>query len=70
MQDEDKKPGLFRIIGSVLASFIGVQSDKNRERDFTHGKPVHFIIAGLVLTAVFIFLVSMAVKFALYQAGV
>ncbi len=36
---------------SVLASFLGVQSDKNRERDFQQGKPVHFIAVGVVMTA-------------------
>ena len=64
------KPGVVQVILSVLASFIGVQSDKNRERDFTQGKPVHFIIAGLILTAVFILVVWGVVKLVLSSAGV
>jgi hypothetical protein len=39
---------------SVGAAFFGVQSDKNRERDFTQGKLSHFIIAGVIAVAIFI----------------
>jgi hypothetical protein len=39
---------------SVGAAFFGVQSDKNRERDFTQGKLSHFIIAGLIAVVIFI----------------
>ena len=67
---EDKKPNAIQIIFSVLASFFGVQSDKNRERDFTHGKPAHFIIAGLLLTVVFVLVVWGVVKWVLSIAGV
>jgi len=37
---------------SVGAAFFGVQSNKNRERDFTQGKLSHFIIAGIIAAAV------------------
>jgi hypothetical protein len=60
---------LWRTIASVGASFFGVQSSKNRERDFTHGKAAHFIVVGLVATVVFIAAVALAVRFALHQAG-
>jgi hypothetical protein len=39
---------------SVGAAFFGVQSEKNRERDFTTGKLSHFIIAGLIAVVLFI----------------
>ncbi len=39
---------------SVGAAFFGVQSDKNRERDFTQGKFSYFIIAGLIAVILFI----------------
>jgi hypothetical protein len=38
---------------SVGAAFFGVQSSRNRRRDFTHGKPVYFLIVGLILSAAF-----------------
>lgn len=39
---------------SVAAAFFGVQSDKNRQRDFTQGKFSHFIIAGVIAVVLFI----------------
>jgi uncharacterized membrane protein YhdT len=66
----DNKPSHWEIIKSVLASFIGVQSEKNRLRDFAQGKPSHFIIAGLLLTVVFILVVWGVVKLVLSVAGI
>ena len=44
---------------SVGAAFFGVQSDKNREDDFAHGKFSHFLIAGIIAVILFIsFLVT------------
>ncbi|MDD3762019.1 MAG: DUF2970 domain-containing protein [Nevskiales bacterium] len=60
---------LLDTIKSVSASFFGVQSSKNRERDFTKGKPIHFIIIGVVMTVLFILAVWTAVKVALHSAG-
>ena len=60
---------LWQTIASVGAAFFGVQSSKNRERDFKHGKASHFIAIGLVATGVFILVVWLAVRFALKQAG-
>jgi hypothetical protein len=39
---------------SVGAAFFGVQSDKNREKDFKQGKFSYFIIAGLIAVILFI----------------
>ena len=39
---------------SVGAAFFGVQSDKNRERDFTQGKFSYYIVAGLIAVILFI----------------
>lgn len=50
-----EQPMTFRqIVGSVLAAALGVQSSKNRERDFRQGRPIVFIIAGLLFTGLFI----------------
>lgn len=54
---------------SVLAAFFGVQSSATRERDFEHGRPIHFILMGLVLTVIFLLLVWGLVKLVLYAAG-
>jgi uncharacterized membrane protein len=37
-----------------MAAFFGVQSDKNRERDFSQGKASHFIFFGIVALLLFI----------------
>lgn len=39
-----------QVAGSVLASFFGVQSSKNRERDFQSGKFGVFVAMGAVMT--------------------
>lgn len=66
---ERPKQSLWDTIASVGASFFGVQSSKNRERDFTHGKASHFIVVGIVATIVFILVLVVAVRLALRQAG-
>lgn len=43
-----------RIIQSTLAAAIGVQSKKNRERDFQEGNAGAFFAAGIIFTALFI----------------
>ena len=45
---------LLQVMGSVLAAGLGVQSSRNRERDFEQGRAGTFIVAGLVFTALFI----------------
>ena len=42
-------------ICSVMASFLGVQSNANRERDFEHGRFSVFVVAGLLMTLIFLF---------------
>lgn len=54
---------LLEVMGSVLAAGFGVQSQENKVRDFTRGKPVHFIIAGVAFTVAL--LVSLVVVVAL-----
>jgi hypothetical protein len=48
-----KAPSFWQMLHSVMAAAFGVQSGKNRERDFTHGKPVHFVVLGLLFTIIF-----------------
>ncbi|MFP6807516.1 MAG: DUF2970 domain-containing protein [Pseudomonadales bacterium] len=52
--DDQKPPTLFQVIFSVLAAGFGVQNSKNRERDFTRGNPLVFIVVGLIFTALFV----------------
>ena len=67
--DKDEKPGLKNVVGSVLSAAFGVQSSKNRERDFKHGKARVFIVTGVVFTVLFIATVFLVVKLVLTRAG-
>lgn len=55
----------WEVLGSVLAGALGVQSSKNRQRDFTRGNIVHFIIIGIVFTVLFVFTVISLVQWIL-----
>jgi hypothetical protein len=57
-QNDSEEPreglGLMQLVSSVFAAGLGVQSSKNRERDFKEGRAGAFILAGLLFTALFI----------------
>lgn len=55
---------------SVLFAALGVQSNKARERDFTHGKPSHFIMLGIAFTGIFVLVIFGVVKLVLHLAGI
>lgn len=63
------KPTLLQEVGSVLASFFGVQSRRNRERDFTRGSPKRFLVLGVLFTLLFVLTVVGVVKLVLRNAG-
>lgn len=64
-----RAPTFWQSVQSVAAAFFGVQTSDNRKRDFTHGKPVHFIAIGIVMTVVLIVTLVFIVRFALRNAG-
>lgn len=55
------KTNFLTVIKSVLAAAIGVQSDKNRKKDFEEGSLSSYIIAGLIFTVLFILALSFLV---------
>ena len=59
---QKQKPSLWQVIKSVNAAFLGVQSSKNYQRDFTHGKPSQYIIVGLIGVLLFILTIVGVVK--------
>lgn len=64
-EPQGKPPTFWQLLYSVLAAAFGVQTGKNRERDFTHGKPLHFIAMGTAFTLVFIIVLYGLVQLAL-----
>lgn len=64
-EEPRKKPGFFQLVLSILAGAIGVQSNKNRERDFQDGDIKKFLIGGVVFTILFIFVLIVIVNIAI-----
>ena len=62
-------PSFLGVLGSVLASMFGVQSNRKREQDFTSGKPSQFILVGLLVTVVFVLTVWGVVKLVMKLAA-
>lgn len=69
-KNDDKPLTLWEMLQSILAAAIGVQSGKKRSRDFSRGKPSHFIILGVAFTLVFVLMIIAVVKLVLHLAGV
>ena len=67
--DKPRDLSLLQVAGSILAAAFGVQSSKNRERDFSRGKPHQFIILGVAFTAAFVLLVVAVVNIVLSNVG-
>jgi len=65
-----RQPTFWQMLQSVLAAAFGVQSVKNRARDFGQGKPSQFIALGLLFTLCFVLTVFGVVKLVLHFAGI
>ena len=68
--ENKKKVSLLSIMSSVTAASFGVQTNKNRERDFEQGKFHHFVIGGIVFAVLFILLIVGIVNIVMHFAGV
>ena len=67
--DDDKRLTFGQLARSTLAAFIGVQSNANRERDFSRGKLSHFIWMGLLFGLIFVLTLVGIVQLVLHLAG-
>ena len=56
------------IIISILSSFIGIQSNENRLRDFESNKATYFIILGIIMTFLLITCLYLFVNFILLDS--
>jgi putative flippase GtrA len=45
-----------------LAAAIGVQSEKNRQRDFESGNPGRFVVVGIIAVLVFVCVIYLVVQ--------
>ena len=64
MPPEKRRHGLtiLSTARSILAAALGVQKDKDRERDFQQGRARDFIIGGILFTVLFIAVLVTIVK--------
>ena len=70
MQDlKSKKPSLLQVVGSVLSAAFGVQSERNRLRDFQEGSAGTFIVVGVIATILFVLTIYGVVKLVISSAG-
>ncbi|MFT5334222.1 MAG: hypothetical protein ACJASY_001814 [Halioglobus sp.] len=71
-EDQGEKPDSLnpmQVISSVFAAGLGVQSSKNRERDFKQGRFSVFVAAGIVFTLVFMGVIYTVVQLVLKSSG-
>lgn len=68
-EEDQKPPGFGSLLLSTAAAAFGVQSNRNRERDFKHGNLWVFIAAGIIFTAGFVIAVYTVVSTVLSGQG-
>lgn len=63
-----QKPTLWQVYGSVLSAIFGVQSSKNRERDFAKGDPKQFVMVYVSIVITIILAMVLLVRTVLHFA--
>ena len=67
---EPKRDLSFReLVKSTSSAFLGVQSNTNRERDFSRGKLSHFIWMGVMFGLLFVLTILGVVQLVLHFTG-
>ena len=56
-EDPEEKLSLVDVALSACAAAFGVQSSKNRKRDFSKGNPLIFLVSGVVFTIAFVLMI-------------
>jgi len=64
----NKKPTLLQVFGSVISAIFGIQSSKNRERDFSRGDPKQFAIVYIIIVISMVLTMVMLVRTVLHFA--
>ena len=68
-KQKDQQPGFGSIAMSTLAAAFGVQSSKNRERDFVKGNFKAYVVSGIIFVILFITSIVTLVKYLIAHAG-
>ncbi len=59
----------WELVKSTSSAFLGVQSNTNRERDFSRGKLSHFIWMGVMFGLLFVLTILGVVQLVLHFTG-
>jgi len=60
--DEPRRYGFFQTIRTVAWGMLGIRKGGGHKEDFSRLNPVHLIVAGLLATALFVFLLIVAAQ--------
>lgn len=60
-----QKPRLVQVIKAVLGAMAGVQSEQQRQQDFSANSPLPYIIVGVIFTLLFVTALLVVVSWAL-----
>ncbi|MBS3804660.1 MAG: DUF2970 domain-containing protein [Oleiphilaceae bacterium] len=60
-----KNPGLLKVIQSVLAGALGVQSNRRYREDFEGSSPFPYIIGGILFGVIFVVTLILIVRWVL-----
>lgn len=69
-QEERHEASFTQAAASAAAAMFGVQSSKNREKDFKARSPGRFIFMGMIMVMLFVTCVLFAVRCSMQQSGV
>lgn len=50
---------MWSVVKSVLAAFFGVQKESRRREDFEEGRPLVFIVVGILMALVLVVAVAL-----------
>ena len=64
-KENPKKLSFLKVMLSVFRASFGVQSQSNKERDFGQVRLLHFIVAALVFTTIFVLVLVLVVRLVL-----
>ena len=68
-EPESDSLSLWQVLSSALAAGFGVQSSRNRNRDFAKGRPGQFIAVGIIVTVAFVIAIITLVNVILGSVG-
>ena len=57
-----QNPSLKQVFKAVAGALIGVQSEQQRQQDFNSSSPIPYIVAGIIVTVLFVVTLLLIVR--------